>query len=239
MHPTSNKNQELITNMKKRTKLMTENSDNQHKINADLTARPINIPIEENSLINNNALNNNIHQIIKQNQKEENINNKLDDFEQQNYGASYTENIKEIGLELSKECDNLNTVKDFVIRLLKDDVTVIDEIFEYSKTVKKTEKEISKELKKIIKDSKANPININDTKRFHESLETINYLCFKKDLLFDKAKYLKEIRKNISFKLVDTISKDKVKEVNKFFETYDTNTYGKVKVKNIDKKTKK
>ena len=96
MHPTSNKNQELITNLKKRTKLMTENSDNQNKINVDLTARPINIPIEENSLINNNTLNNNIHNIIKQNQKEENINNNLDDFEQQNYGASYTENIKEV-----------------------------------------------------------------------------------------------------------------------------------------------
>ena len=96
MHPTSNKNQELITNMKKRTKLMTENSDNQNKLNVDLTARPINIPIEENSIINNNTLNNNIHHIIKQNQKEENINNNLDDFEQQNYGASYTENIKEV-----------------------------------------------------------------------------------------------------------------------------------------------
>ena len=103
MHPGSNKNQELITNLKKRTKLITEHNDsprdnsdnkkNNKDLNIDLTSRPLNIQIEEDSLIKTNTLNNNLEKIMNKNQNNQNLENSINNIK---YGVSYTENIKEI-----------------------------------------------------------------------------------------------------------------------------------------------
>lgn len=156
------------------------------------------------------------------------------------------EKLKKIYADVKENYVNLIEIDYMINKLLNRDVSVIDEIYDYEKKIKKDDKKLDKYIKKI--DKKQKGFEKNDQKAFYEALITSDGLWFKKNKILwfkknkinDEKKYIGKIKKIISFKLVDTISKKETNEVSNFLEI-EKPAYGneKIKTKMIDKHIKK
>ena len=148
------------------------------------------------------------------------------------------EKLKEIYKEVIGNYDNLNKVSYIIQKLLNNDASVINEIYEYEKTVENDYEKINEQIKMF--SNKQKEFKKINQKAYHNALVTSDGLLFKKNIIQTEIKYVKAIKKLISFKLVDTISKKEVNDVINFLDI-EKPIYGKKKIKNkmIDKHIKK
>lgn len=148
------------------------------------------------------------------------------------------EKLEKIYADVKENYVNLIEIDYMINKLLNRDVSVIDEIYDYEKKIKKDDKKLDKYIKEI--DKKQKGFEKNDQKAFYEALITSDGLWFKKNKIKDEKKCIGKIKKIISFKLVDTISKKEMNEVSNFLEI-EKPAYGKKKIKTkmIDKHIKK
>ena len=119
---------------------------------------------------------------------------------------------------------------DLIDRLLEEDVTVLDEIFNYNDI--KSPSKIDKKIKKL--SSKLDKIDNLDTKNKKKKLNELEELLKEKQKLQKQLAningYYQDLISLINFSLVDTISISELEKVEKFLEIKPEINYGNTEV---------